>query len=105
MASKVTFTPMKGNGIACWMIRSPQGRSLSLSGTLTDVEPVTDGHPVMVRNRTLLHNLWAYASMRSSTGWCATKKKPRQLCKAGRGPQDGRYRHREVDRSGGQDQP
>lgn len=59
MASNVTFTPMKEHGIAC-SIRSPRGRSLSLSGDLTDVEPIADGHPMMVRNRALVLNLWAY---------------------------------------------
>lgn len=60
MASNVTFTPTKGNGIRC-AIRSPQGWSLSLCGALTDIEPPTvDGHPAMVRNRALVKNLWAY---------------------------------------------
>lgn len=59
METKVIFTAMKGNGIAC-SIRSPQGRSLSLSGALSDIEPIVEGNPTMVRNRALVHNLWAY---------------------------------------------
>lgn len=59
METKVIFAAMKGNGIAC-SIRSPQGRSLSLSGVLTDIEPIVDGDPPMARNRALVHNLWAY---------------------------------------------
>jgi hypothetical protein len=57
--ANVTFTPMKEIGIAC-TIRSAQGRSLALSGTLADVEPISNGHPAMVRNRALLHNLWSF---------------------------------------------
>ena len=74
MASNVTFTPTKGNGIRC-AIRSPQGRSLSLCGALTDIEPPTvDGHP-----RWFAIALWCTifgptASMRSSSGCCEIKK-------------------------------
>jgi hypothetical protein len=59
MEANVTFTPMKGNGLAC-SIRSPQGRSLNLSGVLTDIEPISKGDPAMARNRALVHNLSAY---------------------------------------------
>lgn len=59
METQVTFTPMKGKGITC-SLRSPQGRSLNLSGVLTDIEPVVEGDPKMVRNRALVHNVWAY---------------------------------------------
>jgi len=61
METEVTFTPMKGSGLAC-SIRSPNGRSLRLSGVFADVDPriTDDDDPAMVRNHALVHNLWAY---------------------------------------------
>lgn len=55
----ITFTSRKGGELDC-SIRSPQGRELRLTGLVSEVEPDTDGHPAMVRNRALVHNLWAY---------------------------------------------
>lgn len=59
MTQRVCFASIKGPGLSC-SIRSPQGRSLNLSGDLTDPEPNISGDPAMVRNQTLVNNLWAY---------------------------------------------
>lgn len=59
MTQRVTFTSTMGTGFSCG-IRSPQGRSLDLSGNLADPEPKISGDPAMVRNRTLVNNLWAF---------------------------------------------
>lgn len=60
MAQRVAFASSKGTGLSC-SIRSPQGRSLNLSGDLAEPEPPNvGGDPAMVRNQTLVNNLWAF---------------------------------------------
>jgi pimeloyl-ACP methyl ester carboxylesterase len=83
MGASITFTPTKGRGVAC-SIRSPQGRSLSLSGALDDVEPVADGHPDMRQNRTLLHNLWAYGKFEKQYRLLRNEEKRQSYAKQAR---------------------
>ena len=59
-SAAVSFKPVSHDGMIC-EVRSPQGRRLRLTGTLSAVEPEADGDDVMVENPALVHNAWAYA--------------------------------------------
>ena len=93
METNVTFTPMKGNGIAC-SVRSPQGRLLSLSGALTDTEPLVDGHPKMVRNHALVHNLWAYGKHEKQYRVLRNQEKRASHAKQAKAQAEADFRHR-----------
>ncbi len=81
MAPNVTFKSIKGKGIEC-SIRSPQGRSLSLSGTILDVEAKrSDGDPRMVCNRALVQNLWAYGKYEKQYRLLRNEEKRRSCAK------------------------
>lgn len=56
----ISFKPVSHDGMIC-EVRSPTGRRLTLSGTLTDIEPKAEGDEAMLRNPALRHNAWAYA--------------------------------------------
>ncbi|MGV0698960.1 DUF726 domain-containing protein [Mycolicibacter sinensis] len=56
----IFFKPVSHDGMIC-EVRSPMGRLLALTGTLTDVEPKVEGDEAMLRNPALRHNAWAYA--------------------------------------------
>ncbi|EGD57091.1 DUF726 domain-containing protein [Gordonia sp. PS3] len=60
MPTTLTFTPASHSGMSC-EVRSPLGFRLTVSGDLSDVEPVVDGDNLMTENRALVHNTWAYA--------------------------------------------
>jgi len=97
MESNVTFTPMKGNGIAC-SVRFPQGRSLSLSGAYrhrANRRP-EDGS----QSRSGAQPL-GLRQAREAVPDAAQSRKARQSCEAGQGPQEDRHQHRQVDRPGG----
>ena len=59
-SAAVSFKPVSHDGMIC-EVRSPQGRLLRLTGTLSTIEPKAEGDDAMVENPALVHNAWAYA--------------------------------------------
>jgi pimeloyl-ACP methyl ester carboxylesterase len=59
-SAAVLFKPVSHDGMIC-EVRSPQGRLLRLTGTLSTIEPKAEGDDAMVENPALVHNAWAYA--------------------------------------------
>jgi pimeloyl-ACP methyl ester carboxylesterase len=51
---------LNGDRLECQVV-SPAGKRLTLSGTTSDVEPEVDGSTLLLGNRALVHNAWAFA--------------------------------------------
>ena len=50
----------QGDRLHCQVV-SPRDQKLTLTGSLTDVEPTVEGSPELLDNRALLDNAWAFA--------------------------------------------
>lgn len=59
-SAAVSFKPVSHDGMIC-EVRSPHGRLLRLTGTLSSIEPEAEGDDAMLGNPALTHNAWAYA--------------------------------------------